>query len=109
MDDTFRYKDFDLSIFINGSYGNKVMNYLGMQLTHMNSAWENQLNSVTGRARLEPIDPDKVYPAGQYWYDDVTNVRVSNPEAVIPRASIQTRTTMTVLATVMWKMVLTSV
>lgn len=47
---TFRYKDFDLSIFINGSYGNKVMNYLGMQLTHMNSAWENQLNSVTGRA-----------------------------------------------------------
>ena len=86
---TFRYKDFDLSIFINGSYGNKVMNYLGMQLTHMNSAWENQLNSVTGRARLEPIDPDKVYPSGQYWYDDVTNVRVSNPEAVIPRASIQ--------------------
>lgn len=86
---TFRYKDFDLSIFINGSYGNKVMNYLGMQLTHMNSAWENQLNSVTGRARLEPIDPDKVYPASQYWYDDVTNVRVSNPEAVIPRASIQ--------------------
>lgn len=86
---TFRYKDFDLSIFINGSYGNKVMNYLGMQLTHMNSAWENQLNSVTGRARLESIDPDKVYPAGQYWYDDVTNVRVSNPEAVIPRASIQ--------------------
>lgn len=86
---TFRYKDFDLSIFINGSYGNKVMNYLGMQLTHMNSAWENQLNSVTGRARLEPIDPDKVYPSDQYWYDDVTNVRVSNPEAVIPRASIQ--------------------
>lgn len=86
---TFRYKDFDLSIFINGSYGNKVMNYLGMQLTHMNSAWENQLNSVTGRARLEPIDPDKVYPSGQYWYDDVANVRVSNPEAAIPRASIQ--------------------
>lgn len=86
---TFRYKDFDLSIFINGSYGNKVMNYLGMQLTHMNSAWENQLNSVTGRARLEPIDPDKVYPSGQYWYDDVTNVRVSNPEAAIPRVSIQ--------------------
>ena len=80
---------FDLSIFINGSYGNKVMNYLGMQLTHMNSAWENQLNSVTGRARLEPIDPDKVYLAGQYWNDGVTNVRVSNPEAVIPRASIQ--------------------
>lgn len=86
---TFRYKDFDLSVFINGSYGNKVMNYLGMQLTHMNSAWENQLQSVTDRARLEPIDANKIYPSGQYWYDDVTNVKVANPDAVLPRASIQ--------------------
>lgn len=86
---TFRYKDFDLSVFINGSYGNKVMNYLGMQLTHMNSAWENQLQSVTDRARLEPIDANKIYPSGQYWYDDVTNVKVVNPDAVLPRASIQ--------------------
>ena len=62
---TFRYKDFDLSVFINGSYGNKVMNYLGMQLTHMNSAWENQLQSVTDRARLEPIDANKIYPRCQ--------------------------------------------
>ena len=86
---TFRYKDFDLSVFINGSYGNKIMNYLGMQLTHMNSAWENQLQSVTDRARLEPIDANKIYPSGQYWYDDVTNVKVANPDAVLPRASIQ--------------------
>lgn len=86
---TFRYKDFDLSVFINGSYGNKVMNYLGMQLTHMNSAWENQLQSVTDRAILEPIDANKIYPSGQYWYDDVTNVKVANPDAVLPRASIQ--------------------
>lgn len=34
---TFRYKNFDLSVFINGSYGNKVYNYLSMKLTHMNS------------------------------------------------------------------------
>lgn len=65
------------------------MNYLGMQLTHMNSAWENQLQSVTDRARLEPIDANKIYPSGQYWYDDVTNVKVANPDAVLPRASIQ--------------------
>lgn len=45
---TFRYKDFDLSIFINGSYGNKVMNYLGMQLTHMNSAWVGNGSCQTG-------------------------------------------------------------
>ena len=34
---TFRYKDFDLTIFINGSYGNKVFNYLRMKLDGMNS------------------------------------------------------------------------
>ena len=44
---TFRYKNFDLSVFINGSYGNKVYNYLSMKLTHMNSPWTNQLNAVT--------------------------------------------------------------
>lgn len=63
---TFRYKNFDLSIFINGSYGNDVMNYLSIGLTHMNSAWSNQLNTVNDRARLVPIDPSKVYPAGQF-------------------------------------------
>lgn len=84
----FRYKNFDLSIFINGSYGNKVYNYTGRMLTHMNSAWTNQLNVVNERAILEPIDPNKVYTDGSYWYDDITNVKVANPGASIPRATI---------------------
>lgn len=83
---TFRYKNFDLSIFINGSYGNDVMNYLSIGLTHMNSAWSNQLNTVNDRARLVPIDPSKVYPAGQFWYNDINNVMVANPGTKIPRA-----------------------
>lgn len=59
---TFRYKNLDLSIFLNGSYGNKVMNYNSLTLTHMNSTWTNQLQSVVSkRARLEPIDPTIVY------------------------------------------------
>lgn len=86
---TFRYKNFDLSVFINGSYGNKVFNYLGMKLTRMNSAWSNQLNSIADRAILIPVDADKVYPEGTNWYDDVTNVTVANPATSIPRASIQ--------------------
>ncbi|MGL4518192.1 MAG: SusC/RagA family TonB-linked outer membrane protein [Phocaeicola sp.] len=86
---TFRYKNFDLSLFINGSYGNKVLNYLNMKLTHMNSAWTNQLNTVGDRAILKPIDPNKVYPDGSQWYDDITNVFVENPSTSIPRASIQ--------------------
>ena len=94
---TFRYKNFDLSLFINGSYGNKVFNYLGMKLTHMNSPWSNQLNTVLDRAQIVPIDPNKDYSAGVVvngvtiynWYDDITNVRVANAGATIPRASIQ--------------------
>lgn len=43
---TFRYRNLDLSIFLNGSYGNKVMNYNSLTLTHMNSTWTNQLQSV---------------------------------------------------------------
>ncbi len=86
---TFRYQNFDLSIFINGSYGNKVYNYLGMKLTHMNSGWTNQLNSIGNRAQLIPIDANKVYADGSHWYDDVTNVTVANPGTSTPRASIQ--------------------
>ena len=85
---TFRYKDFDLSVFINGSYGNDVMNYLSINLTNMKSAWTNQLNSVNDRAQLVPIDPNKVYPAGQYWYNDIENVRVSNWKTKTPAARL---------------------
>lgn len=85
---TISYKEFDLSIFINGSYGNKVYNYLAQTLTHMNSAWANQLEDCNGRAQLVPIDPDKVYTDGTKWYDDITNVKVANNTS-IPRASIQ--------------------
>lgn len=93
---TFRYKNFDLSLFINGSVGNKVYNYLSMKLTYMNSTWTNQLTTVGGRAQLAPIDATKDYSSGvsvngvtvYHWYDDVTNVYVTNPNATIPRASV---------------------
>ncbi|MDO4163399.1 MAG: TonB-dependent receptor [Bacteroides sp.] len=94
---TFRYKNFDLSVFINGSYGNKVMNYMKIALTHMNSTWTNQLSEVNGRARLEAIDSSKSYDGGMdrgdgtliyHWYDDITNVKLANPDATIPRATV---------------------
>ena len=84
---TFRYKGFDLTLFINGSYGNKVLNYNAINLTHMNSPWINQLNAVNDRAILAPIDPDKVYEGG-HWYDDISNVKVVNSGTKTPRASI---------------------
>ena len=94
---TFRYKNFDLSIFINGSYGNKVFNYLKMKLTHMNSVWTNQLTDVKNRTVLQPIDPNKDYSAGVdrgdgvlvwNWYDDITNTKVYNTNSSLPRMSI---------------------
>lgn len=92
---TFRYKNFDLSLFINGSYGNKIFNYLGMNLSDMKSPWANQLSVVNDRTKLEPIDPNKDYSNGvivngvvvNNWYDDITNVRVAN-ESDIPRATL---------------------
>ena len=90
---TFRFGNFDLSVFLNGSYGNKVLNYnlLGQGwngLVHMNSVWYNQHISITDRARLEMIDPEKEYKPGESWQWDVTNVRVSNPNTKTPRPTI---------------------
>lgn len=86
---TFRYRNLDLSIFLNGSYGNKVMNYNSLTLTHMNSTWTNQLQGVVSkRARLEPIDPTIVYADGSKWFDHIDNVRVKNPGTKIPHSSI---------------------
>ena len=85
---TFNYKGFDLSIFINGSYGNKVMNYTSINLTSMTSTWNNQIQEkVENRAVLGPIDANKVYN-GSAWYNDITNVRVQNPGTETPRLAI---------------------
>ncbi len=89
---SFRYKNLDLSIFINGSYGNKVLNYNMMGqgyngLVHMNSAWINQHVSVKDRAQLLAIDATKTYASGS-WYDDITNVKVANPGTKVPRPTV---------------------
>ena len=80
---TFRYKNFDLSIFLNGSYGNKVLNYnmIGQGfngLVSMNSAWTNQHVAVKDRAKLAMYDESK-----GMW--DVTNVYVVNKDTKTPR------------------------
>lgn len=81
---TFTYKNFDLTVFVNGSIGNKVGNYMKMKLTHMYSAWQNQLADCGGHALLAPKDGNKT----DGWVYNVDNVMVSNPDATYPRASI---------------------
>jgi hypothetical protein len=81
--------NFDLSIFINGSVGNKVMNYTSIPLTSMTSTWNNQIQEkIADRAQLAAIDPGKVYADGSMWYNDITNVRVTNPGTSTPRVAI---------------------
>lgn len=89
----FAYQGFELSVYISGSYGNKLMNYVGRTLTEMTSGWSNQLSTAVDRAKLAPIDPNKTYPfvnsSGttiNNWWDDIDNVRVSNPGGEVPRA-----------------------
>lgn len=66
---------------------------MGMELSGMTSTWNNQLRLVTDRARMEPIDPNKTYPITDNggntvwnWFDDITNVKVTNPGTNVPRA-----------------------
>ena len=80
---TFTYKNFDLTIFINGNYGSKIGNYMKMKLSHMNSPWTNQLTDINDRTRLKPING--VYT--DYWTNDITNVMTTGV-CVLPRASI---------------------
>ncbi|WP_303919519.1 TonB-dependent receptor [Draconibacterium sediminis] len=89
LENTFRYKNFDLTVFVNGTYGNKILNYTAINLSNMKSIWDNQLDKVTQRAILEPINGDKVYDQSNgisSWYDDITNVQVTNPDTKVPRA-----------------------
>ncbi len=91
---TFSYKRFDLSIFLTGSYGNDLLNYLAKDLTAMSSLWDNQVSDVADRAKLAPIDASITYPRTvdgnviNNWYDDATNIHVSNPGADLPRAIV---------------------
>lgn len=88
---TFRYKDFDLTIFVNGSVGNKVYNYIRMKLDAMKSVWQNQSSTVLNRSHITAIDPNKDYSNGYKghnanvvynWYDDIDNVQVANPTSI---------------------------
>lgn len=94
FNNTFRYKDFELNVYVYGSYGNKVLNYIGRSLSGMNSLWNNQLASATDRTILGAIDPDKVYynDQGQVienWFNDIDNVQIvqmgkdNTPRAVL--------------------------
>lgn len=50
------YKDFDLSIFLQGSYGAEIFNFLRWQLEKMDNTTNNQLTTVLDRYTAENTD-----------------------------------------------------
>lgn len=78
---TFSYKNFDLHIFFNGSYGNKIMNFLGLSIDNPNAGGGNiTRRAAVDYARLDLIDPDGSP-------DDIYNVYVSSGHPGMPRMS----------------------
>lgn len=72
FNNTFTYKGFDINIFINGVYGNKLVNLFRQDFTNpMRNS--NLLKEATGIAHVELIDPAQP--------EEIWNVHVSNPES----------------------------
>ena len=80
FNNTFTYKGFDMNIFINGVYGNKLVNLFRQDFTNpMRNS--NLLKEVTGIAHVELIDPAQP--------EEIWNVHVSNPVSNPESATVQ--------------------
>lgn len=73
LNNTLSWKGFDLTIFINGSVGGKIYNYMAAQNSNPNS-FAGLMSAVKDYARVEKIDP-----AGG---NDLANLYVPNNAAV---------------------------
>ena len=74
MTNTFRYKNIDLSVFLQGSYGNDVLNYTRRTTEALNNVYNNQLNTVTDR--YTDINTGGSLPRYNQWHNN--NIRVSD-------------------------------
>ena len=72
LNNDFRWKGFDVNLFITGSVGNKVFNYLAQQQSNPMNRWVS-LKSVRDYARYDLINPN-----GGRTLD---NMHVTNPGA----------------------------
>lgn len=74
------YKNFDVSFFFNGVYGNKVANFLNIPFDD-----PNQTSNITQRAALYYAHLSLKDPSGSAG--DVNNVYVSSGDPLMPRLS----------------------
>jgi len=74
MTNNFSYKNFDLSIFLTGSYGAKILNYTRRITEGLYNSGNNQL--VTVLDRYTPANPNATTPRFNQWNDN--NRRMSD-------------------------------
>lgn len=74
LTNTFQFKGFDASIFLQGSYGSKIFNFLRWQLEKMDNAYYNQLRSVKDRYTSD--NPNGSLP--RFTNTNVNNVYMSD-------------------------------
>lgn len=79
INNTIKYKQFELSFFINGSVGNDVYNILRQNHTNPTS-WGNKMAYCADYARIGMYDETGAL-------NDISNVYVINPNAAIERIS----------------------
>jgi TonB-linked SusC/RagA family outer membrane protein len=77
----FSYKNFDLSFFFNGVYGNKIINFLDISIDDPNQTTGN----VSQRAALNWAKIALINPSGSA--SDINNVYISSGYPNIPRMS----------------------
>jgi len=78
---TFSYKNFELNIFFNGAYGNKVLNFLNLAIDDPNTT-----GNVTKRAGMNYAHLALKDPNGSAT--DVKNVYVSSGDPKMPRMAL---------------------
>jgi TonB-dependent starch-binding outer membrane protein SusC len=75
MTNSFTYKGFDLSVFMNSSYGNNIFNYSRRETEGLSNPFSNQLKTVNDR--WTPENPEGKLPRFQ-WGDGNDNRRISD-------------------------------
>ena len=71
---TFNYRSFDLNIFLNGSYGSKILNAINYQISSINNLYQNQL--AANANFWTPSNPNSNIPSPRTG--DNANLYMSN-------------------------------
>lgn len=81
MTNTFKYKNFDLSIFLQGVYGSKIFNWTKKYTESLNNVYLNQTTDVLNR--YTPTNPNGVLPRYNQW----SNINTRNSDRYIESGS----------------------